>query len=44
MSMKPWERDLQEMERYFLKMQEDENLKLNSTIDSQKIIGNMALI
>lgn len=42
--MKPWERDLQEMERYFLKMQEDENLKLNSTIDSQKIIGNMALI
>ena len=33
MSMKPWERDLQEMERFFLKMQEDENLKLNSAID-----------
>lgn len=31
--MKPWERDLQEMERYFLKMQEDENMKLNSAID-----------
>ena len=30
MSMKPWDRDLQEMERYFLKTQEEENIKQNS--------------
>lgn len=41
--MKPWERDLQEMERYFLRMQEDENLKLNSG-DQNNQSSNMALI
>lgn len=28
--MKPWERDIQEMERYFVKHQEDENMKANT--------------
>ena len=31
MTMKPWERDIQELERYFAKTMEAENMKLNST-------------
>ena len=29
MTMKPWERDIQELERYFVKTQEAENIKFN---------------
>ena len=30
--MKPWERDIQELERYFVKTQEAENIKFNSQV------------
>lgn len=33
--MKPWERDIQELERYFAKTQEAENMKLNSAATAQ---------
>ena len=32
MIMKPWERDIQELERYFVKTQEAENIKFNSQV------------
>ena len=30
--MKPWERDIQELERYFVKTQEAENIKFNRQV------------
>ena len=35
MSMKPWERDIQELERTFIKTQEQENMKQNSLSNSK---------
>lgn len=30
MTMKPWDRDIQELERYFQKSQEEQNIQMNS--------------
>lgn len=36
MSMKPWDRDIQELERQFIRTQEQENMKLNSKMPSDQ--------
>ena len=37
--MKPWDRDIQDLERYFEKTKEEHNIQLNSGSSFMNIIG-----
>lgn len=41
--MKPWERDIQELERYFVKTQEAENIKFNRQVKIEVDNNNQSL-
>ena len=41
--MKPWERDIQELERYFVKTQEAENIKFNRQVKTEVDNNNQSL-
>lgn len=40
MNMKPWEKDIQQMEKFFARTQEENNIKLNSSFNESPILND----